>query len=102
MRVYASIYFHRPLLATFLSLYIEHVKGTDCIENTTSSRCLSSWMCIRYGRKVFVDSRSNIFKIKIEQIPNTSLAFTRRISGHCLGTFQTAKFCFDYIPPPTR
>jgi hypothetical protein len=25
-------------------------------------------------------------------------SFTRRTSGHCLGTFQTAKLCFDYTP----
>jgi hypothetical protein len=23
-----------------------------------------------------------------------------RTSGHCLGTFQTAKLCFGYNPPP--
>jgi hypothetical protein len=28
-------------------------------------------------------------------------SFTRRTSGHCLGTFQTAKFCFDYTPLQT-
>jgi hypothetical protein len=33
------------------------------------------------------------FKLKTE-----SLTFTRRTSGHCLGTFQTAKLCFDYTP----
>jgi hypothetical protein len=38
----------------------------------------------------------------MEEIHNTSLAFTRRTSGHCLGTFQTAKLCFDYTPPPKR
>jgi hypothetical protein len=27
---------------------------------------------------------------------------TRRISGHCLGTFQTAKLCFGYNPPSKR
>jgi hypothetical protein len=37
-------------------------------------------------------------KFKIEQIPNTSLAFTRRTSGHCLVAFQTAKLCFGYTP----
>jgi hypothetical protein len=26
-------------------------------------------------------------------------SFTRKTSGHCLGTFQTAKLCFDYTPP---
>jgi hypothetical protein len=25
-------------------------------------------------------------------------SFTRRTSGHCLGTFQIAKLCFDYTP----
>jgi hypothetical protein len=25
-------------------------------------------------------------------------SFTRRTSGHCLGTFQTAKLCLDYAP----
>jgi hypothetical protein len=25
-------------------------------------------------------------------------SFTRRTTGHCLGTFQTAKLCFDYTP----
>jgi hypothetical protein len=38
-------------------------------------------------------------KIKIEQITNTSLAFTGRTSGHCLGTFETAKVYCDYTPP---
>jgi hypothetical protein len=40
-------------------------------------------------------------KFKIQQIPNTSLAFSRRTSEHCLGTFQSAKFCFDYTPSNT-
>jgi hypothetical protein len=28
-------------------------------------------------------------------------SFTRRTSGHCLGTFQTAKLCFGYTPLQT-
>jgi hypothetical protein len=29
---------------------------------------------------------------------NLNKSFTRRTSGHCLRTFQTAKLCFDYTP----
>jgi hypothetical protein len=28
-------------------------------------------------------------------------SFTRKTSGHCLGTFQTAKLCFGYTPRQT-
>jgi hypothetical protein len=50
--------------------------------------------------------------LKLDSIPLTTAAptslnpkliksFTRRTSGHCLGTFQTAKLCFGYTPLQT-
>jgi hypothetical protein len=59
----------------------------------------------------FQNFRHNIALPKSDYISPTTAAptyfksklnksFTRRTSGHCLGTFQTAKLCFDYTPPP--
>jgi hypothetical protein len=61
---------------------------------------------VRYGQTYRVELSFNYispttaaptsFKSKLNK------SFTRRTSGHCLGTFQTAKLCFDYTPPPKR
>jgi hypothetical protein len=66
------------------SHYVARVKNADEVSVKPPLPTQEVQFSVRYGH--------DLVSLRIKHC----LVITRRTSGHCLGTFQTAKLCFDY------